>query len=1028
MGALFKVYKSDGITEITNIKSVVFREAVNTGEHLTPGCVSSAGIEVEVFNTQANAVSAGDVVYAYVYDNANNGTLLGKFNCEPRIDTKNSYKFTAYDNALKLEADFSQWLQANQANFPMTVYALVSAACTVAGVTLASSSWPLSTQSVQAFYADGLTCRDILSYAAELAGRFVRCHTDGNIYFDWYASSANSIAPSAGTGAYASKQDGLTYANYTTTALARVAVHPSGEDDVAYIYPTGVSTGNTLHIKNNLLLTGADASFFNAAAQQVYTAVTAVGSYCPMSVNLFPRENPFRAGDIVSITDAQSVTISAPITEMTISNAAVTLVSDGRENYEDTTETAKAITQLASDVVRINKLKVDWADINTAIINYLTANDVTAQNLTIVDANDVVLATFNANGVTIGQTGQSRMEIDQNSFDLYDQDGNLYTSLGDLRDANGFATLTETKHISSASTVITVEFPIYSVSSITVDGVATTAYTPKTPTDQSITFSNTIAANSTVVVEYLTESPVYHFDLGKRKSGEAIGAWSTVNGFKQTASATFSTVSGGVNNSANGVHGTISGGGANEAGAGGSVGGGDYNRAVGNYSTVAGGYDNDATGSLSAVAGGQKNVASGVSSFAANEYNEAKGAYSVALGRANKASGNSQTAIGKFCVEDTQNTYAEIVGNGTADNARSNARTLDWSGNEWIAGALSVGDADTTRANLGDVYGAQINVTSGSADLDTYKTAGLYYFKYGVTISNAPNNASNGWLTVYADDTGTIFKQVWQRLGSNPSTFKDFYMRLYLGGSWGNWARILEDSYLPLSIANGGTGATTATGACANIGAFDLGVTANAIASGDNLNDYKTVGTYICATNVIANNLNQYGNCPTTRAFKMIVMYSLSNTYLLQIIYDYRGEAMWQRWYNSSWSSWHKYSADVASSSIVNTTYGGVTQTGGCVVRKRGNVVQCEISHGNGTTFSGLTGIDSIFTIPSGYKPIASVFLPIVARDNGTWASANYVTASLIVTSAGAAEIRYNKNVMGTMKYIVGAVTWLTDE
>ena len=35
-------------------------------------------------------------------------------------------------------------------------------------------------------------------------------------------------------------------------------------------------------------------------------------------------------------------------------------------------------------------------------------------------------------------------------------------------------------------------------------------------------------------------------------------------------------------------------------------------------------------------------------------------------------------------------TYAEIVGNGTADNARSNARTLDWDGNEWLAGGLTV--------------------------------------------------------------------------------------------------------------------------------------------------------------------------------------------------------------------------------------------------------------------------------------------------------------------------------------------------
>lgn len=41
--------------------------------------------------------------------------------------------------------------------------------------------------------------------------------------------------------------------------------------------------------------------------------------------------------------------------------------------------------------------------------------------------------------------------------------------------------------------------------------------------------------------------------------------------------------------------------------------------------------------------------------------------------------------------------YAEIIGNGTADNARSNARALDWDGNEYLKGDLYVGcNVDST--------------------------------------------------------------------------------------------------------------------------------------------------------------------------------------------------------------------------------------------------------------------------------------------------------------------------------------------
>ena len=35
--------------------------------------------------------------------------------------------------------------------------------------------------------------------------------------------------------------------------------------------------------------------------------------------------------------------------------------------------------------------------------------------------------------------------------------------------------------------------------------------------------------------------------------------------------------------------------------------------------------------------------------------------------------------------------YAEVIGNGDSDNARSNARTLDWDGNEELAGGLTLG-------------------------------------------------------------------------------------------------------------------------------------------------------------------------------------------------------------------------------------------------------------------------------------------------------------------------------------------------
>jgi len=66
--------------------------------------------------------------------------------------------------------------------------------------------------------------------------------------------------------------------------------------------------------------------------------------------------------------------------------------------------------------------------------------------------------------------------------------------------------------------------------------------------------------------------------------------------------------------------------------------------------------------------------------------------------------------------------YAEIIGNGTADNARSNARALDWDGNEFLKGDLYV------NCNTNSTNGTQVvkvtDIMTG-ADGSNIGTSGL---------------------------------------------------------------------------------------------------------------------------------------------------------------------------------------------------------------------------------------------------------------------------------------------------------------
>lgn len=107
-----------------------------------------------------------------------------------------------------------------------------------------------------------------------------------------------------------------------------------------------------------------------------------------------------------------------------------------------------------------------------------------------------------------------------------------------------------------------------------------------------------------------------------------------------------------------------------------------HSTAIGDYSSAMG-YNTEASGECASTDG---------------IYTEASGAASSAKGFYTRATHKSQVVFGEHNVPDpsendanSKGTYVEIVGNGTARNAKSNARTLDWNGNEWIKGNFKMG-------------------------------------------------------------------------------------------------------------------------------------------------------------------------------------------------------------------------------------------------------------------------------------------------------------------------------------------------
>lgn len=192
-----------------------------------------------------------------------------------------------------------------------------------------------------------------------------------------------------------------------------------------------------------------------------------------------------------------------------------------------------------------------------------------------------------------------------------------------------------------------------------------------------------------------------YYTLGERLANSATGSYSLAEGINVTAS--------GLHSHAEGT-GTISSGASSHAEG---------------SSTTASGFDSHAEGSDATASGdyshaeGRYSTASGSTSHAEGFNSDASGLYSHAQNCATKASSNSQTAIGKFNVEDSADTYAVIVGNGTDYNARSNALTVDWSGNVEAAGGVTDGSGNTLSTVASTV--------SGLTTIETYTLPNTTY-------------------------------------------------------------------------------------------------------------------------------------------------------------------------------------------------------------------------------------------------------------------------------------------------------------
>ena len=351
------------------VKSLTLHTAVNSGQEFTIGSAFSDYIEAEIWADPGGSlqITAGDALTYYRQDDAGSRTKVSVFYAEKPTRTKrNSYKITAYDTMSKLDADFSGWLRANQAQFPKTIWQLVQLACQRAGVTLASSSLPINgSYSVQAFYADDLTCRQIISWAAEAAGCYAHMNADGKLQFLTYTDKRSTvkITPDGASNSTAYYADSLSYEDYTVKAIEKVQIRQS-DSDVGVIYPDSTTATNTYAVQGNLLLTTGTEANLKSVVQNLYNVLKNV-TYTPCKVAV-PSSSGLACGQIVHVKDARGREFDTYLMSATISSGKASFESVGSASRESSSAVnSQSYKNLTGKMLEI-KTSVDGLEVKAS--------------------------------------------------------------------------------------------------------------------------------------------------------------------------------------------------------------------------------------------------------------------------------------------------------------------------------------------------------------------------------------------------------------------------------------------------------------------------------------------------------------------------------------------------------------------------------------------------------------------------------------------------------------------------------------
>lgn len=213
----------------------------------------------------------------------------------------------ALDGMQLFNVDVDDWWASLQ--WPLTRGQLLASLCTHVGVTLETTTFPGSTESIASapMAGNGFVGKDVLGWIAETACSYARMGRDGGLELVWFAAQSVKLTQN--------QHFGDSPAEYETPAVQALHVMVANTDLGVMLPENG--SGNEYQVLDNPLYYGSTESEIRGKAQDLYNRLVAFPAYTPNSVDAV-CDWAIEPGDIIQVVGGDGTTRTLPIFRMTL--------------------------------------------------------------------------------------------------------------------------------------------------------------------------------------------------------------------------------------------------------------------------------------------------------------------------------------------------------------------------------------------------------------------------------------------------------------------------------------------------------------------------------------------------------------------------------------------------------------------------------------------------------------------------------------------------------------------------------------